>query len=128
MNAELTNRLFDKYPKIFEGKDKGIRESLIAFGCEHGDGWYWLIDNLCESLQATTDNRTPPHPQVVATQVKEKFGSLRFYVGGATDGQYGMIEVAENMSYHICEVCGSTDDVTQSSGGWVFTRRKGCRR
>ena len=42
----------------------------------------------------------------VAVQVKEKFGTLRFYVDRATDAQYNYIEFAELMSSRTCEVCG----------------------
>ena len=43
----------------------------------------------------------------VASQVKEKFGGLRFYVDRATEEHYNYINFAENMSYRTCEVCGS---------------------
>ena len=43
----------------------------------------------------------------VASQVKEKFGGLRFYVDRATEKHYDYINFAENMSYRTCEVCGS---------------------
>lgn len=43
----------------------------------------------------------------IASQVKEKFGGLRFYVQGAIDEHYHYISFAESMSYHTCEVCGA---------------------
>jgi hypothetical protein len=43
----------------------------------------------------------------VATQVKEKFGGLRFYVNRATDKHWSYITFAESMSYRTCEVCGA---------------------
>jgi len=43
----------------------------------------------------------------VASQVKEKFGGLRFYVNGATDEHWAYIRFAESMSYKTCEVCGN---------------------
>jgi hypothetical protein len=43
----------------------------------------------------------------VASQVKEKFGGLRFYVNAATEEHYNYITFAESMSYKTCEVCGS---------------------
>ena len=49
----------------------------MCWGFSCGDGWYLLIDRLCSSLQWDTD--TNKYPQVVATQVKEKYGTLRFY-------------------------------------------------
>jgi hypothetical protein len=46
-------------------------------------------------------------PCPVAVQVKEKFGTLRFYVSGATDSHYNYIEFAELMSSRTCEECGA---------------------
>jgi hypothetical protein len=43
----------------------------------------------------------------VASQVKEKFGGLRFYVQAATDKHYNYISFAESMSYRTCEECGA---------------------
>lgn len=57
--------------------------------------------------------------QVVATQVKEKFGTLRFYVYGADSETHAMINMAESMSARTCEVCGSPG--TQNTGGWITT-------
>ena len=43
----------------------------------------------------------------VASQIKEKFGGLRFYVDNATDKHWNFISVAESMSYRTCEECGA---------------------
>ena len=58
-------------------------------------------------------------PQVVAVQVKEKFGGLRFYVDGGDDVVYGMIQMAESLSTVTCEECGKPG--IQRSGGWIRT-------
>ena len=42
----------------------------------------------------------------VASQVKEKFGGLRFYIDRGTDKDYHYITFAESMSYRTCEKCG----------------------
>jgi len=55
----------------------------------------------------------------VASQVKEKFGGLRFYVNGATDKHWNFISVAENMSYRTCEECGSAGKTY--TNGWHTT-------
>lgn len=65
-------------------------------------------------------------PQVVATQVKEKFGGLRFYIYGGDEYVYNIITMAENMSYYTCEYCGSTKNVT-TEGRWLLTLCKKCR-
>lgn len=169
MRRELEEKLFKKYPNIFAGKDKPITESLIPFGLECGNGWEWLIDNLCHSIQGYVDSRNEgvrirkkaiakftfwyklwyavgrlllirsrnyllendkydeEEWQVEAIQVKEKFGTLRFYINHGDDHIYGMIWLAEVMSAGICEMCGTTADVTPSKGGWIKYLCPKCR-
>lgn len=52
----------------------------------------------------------------VAVQVKEKYGTLRFYINGGTDAQHALISMAERMSEHTCEVCGDTNARTWHEG------------
>ena len=59
-------------------------------------------------------------PQVVANQVKEKFGGLRFYYSGGDDYIEAMVELAEHLSDVTCDVCGAPGK--QSGGGWIVTR------
>jgi hypothetical protein len=63
--------------------------------------------------------------QVVATQVKEKFGTLRFYVAGGDDYVRGIIDLAEYLSGTVCETCGKPGSVNES--GWLACRCEACR-
>ena len=45
--------------------------------------------------------------QVVAKQIKEKFGTLRFYYDGGDDYIRGLEAMAASMTSRICEQCGS---------------------
>lgn len=63
--------------------------------------------------------------QVEASQIKEKYGGLRFYTNGHDDRIDGMIWLAESMSYSICEECGSTNNVTQTKG-WIISLCESC--
>lgn len=125
MKKELDEELCKKYPKIFRDRHANRQTTCMCWGLECGDGWYWLIDNLCKMLMwdPTTgkQNENPP----VATQVKEKFGALRFYVDHATERQYNYIEMAEFLSGSICEICGTTKEVFQTKG-WRKTICKSC--
>lgn len=126
MRKELDDKLCEKYPKIFADRHADMHTTAMFWGFECGDGWYWLIDQLCGLMQGVIDMN--PHlniPQPVATQVKEKFGGLRFYTNGCDEATQGMIDMAEHMSYSICEVCGSTKDVGKT-GGWILTICKPC--
>jgi hypothetical protein len=60
-----------------------------------------------------------PIPQVTLDQVKEKFGTLRFYYTGGDDYIRGMVTMAESMSGVTCEECGKPG--TQTGGGWIKT-------
>jgi len=60
-----------------------------------------------------------PIPQVTLDQVKEKFGTLRFYYSGGDDYIRGLVSMAESMSGVTCETCGKPG--TQTPGGWIKT-------
>lgn len=63
--------------------------------------------------------------KVEVQQVKEKFGTLRFYTHGADDTVYGMISMAESLSSVICEECGCPG--TQGGKHWIKTLCANCR-
>jgi hypothetical protein len=67
------------------------------------------------------DFRTVPDsiPQVTLDQVKEKFGTLRFYYSGGDDYIDGMVSLAESLTGVTCESCGNVGE--RRGGGWVHT-------
>ena len=169
MREELDNQLCQKYPKIFRDRHGDMKETLMCWGFECGDGWYNIINQLCSNIQHHIDWRqqqhdrdvkynemvqaglagnlelleeyyrgwlnaedriaealergptkvTEPVQQVVAVQIKEKFGTLRFYTNGGDDIIDGMIRMAESMSGVTCEKCGSP--AKRRDGGWIRT-------
>jgi len=125
MTEELDNKLCEKYPKIFRDRHAPMISTAMCWGFEHDDGWFQIIDELCNKLQKHTDENPEKHPQVVACQVKEKFGGLRFYVNGADDYQHDLIDDAERESYETCEKCGSKENIGQTKG-WITTLCKKC--
>ena len=58
-------------------------------------------------------------PQVTLDQVKEKFGTLRFYYSGGDDYISGMVTLAESMSGVTCEECSAPAET--HGKGWVRT-------
>jgi hypothetical protein len=70
------------------------------------------IEPQCQRVPEACD-------QVIATQIKEKFGTLRFYYWGGDDYCRGVESMAESMSAVTCEVCGSPGKLR--NGGWVQT-------
>jgi len=57
--------------------------------------------------------------QVTVDQIKEKFGTLRFYYTGGDDYIDGLVSMAEAMSSVTCESCGNPGKST--GGGWIRT-------
>lgn len=131
MKSEFDSYLVDKYPKIFINRYSSIKHSAMGFGFDIGDGWFWLLDQLCYTIQSYIDNNNKFRDddkkihQVVARQIKEKYGTLDFYYDGGDDNIDGMVRFAENMSASICERCGSTENVGATSG-WIYIICKKC--
>jgi hypothetical protein len=75
------------------------------------------------------DPQTIPEPitQVTLDQVKEKFGTLRFYYSGGDDYIRGMVSLAESLSGVTCEGCGNQAQTNwPEPGGWVRTICESC--
>lgn len=171
MTSKLDKQLCDKYPKIFKNRRSSPgNDSLMRFGFECGDGWYHLLDCLCNALTYTYESSTdlrldgrpvpeglswkdPSHgsyywpykgcPQIVADQVKEKFGGLRFYYHFEYDEEFlkmaelypntaemirkiqhnytnGIVHAFEAASYMTCEITG-LPGIMHIGGGWMRT-------
>ncbi|HDY90029.1 MAG TPA: hypothetical protein ENH82_18150 [bacterium] len=123
MKKELQQKLYNKYPELFVQKDLPMSQTCMCWGITTGDGWFYLIDNLCACITNYCKNNNKEIPQ--AAQVKEKYGTLRFYLDNEDTLIDGMIWLADYLSGTICEVCGSTENVTQTKG-WIQTICKPC--
>lgn len=134
MRDELEQLIYQKYPDMFKNYSQGLP----------GDGWFNIIDQLCSCIQnhinwrnkaiddytrrVATGEEIPewmrkqnrePIRQVVVAQVKEKYGTLRFYYDGGDEYIRGMVTIAESMSAVTCEDCGAPGELR--SGGWLRT-------
>ena len=134
MNAELEQKIFEEYPDLFQNRHKSNQESCMAWGIEFGDGWYDLIKNVCFEITQHEKNVTnekdayrykKDYEPVRFDQIKQKFGGLRIYYSGGDEHTRGVIDMAEAMSYCICEDCGNKG--TPNKGGWITTLCENCR-
>ena len=124
-----TEKLIQKYPKIFK-QYEGNPGMVNWYGVPQG--WLLIIDKLCGAIQHYVDNTTryingnPTKPtQPTLTQMKEKFGSLRFYMEGSDDYVEGMISMAEYMCDNTCQECGAENDLGVTSG-WISVLCRNC--
>ena len=121
MNPENSQRLTSDFPQLYRARrldplrqDQPTLPALWGFECD--DGWMDLIYRLS---QAITTHTKSTGLDVVATQVKEKFGTLRFYVDGGDQEVFRLIDAAEQESATICEACGAPG--TLVTKGWHST-------
>jgi hypothetical protein len=113
MNKELEQKLVQKYPELLKEYGGDCRQTCMAWGFEHGDGWYKILDYLFSYLNSlmTTDlvvnykkDYRDQHkndmdyyekhysyhikpPQITISQVKEKYGTLTVYYHADFDDQ-----------------------------------------
>ena len=117
-----------KYPLTL-GKPEG-NTCYSLFGLEINAGWYPLVEDLICKIEGRLAEKQalglldPDYPFSVQ-QIKEKFGTLRFYVYGADDTIYGWINEAEAKSASVCEFCGGDGKLCGSS--WIHTLCESCR-
>ena len=88
-------------------------------------GWYALLEDLDNKISYLA-------PNYEIHQVKEKYGTLRFYIGGPTKDKLtadiisDLVAQAESLYNRICETCGSGTSRICSKFDWsVKTRDNG---
>lgn len=130
---ERDKKLQEEFPKILKNLGGDSRKTCMSWehgGIAVGDGWIPLLERLMAFCQFHTDKNY--YPQVVADQIKEKFGTLRFYYHFEDNPEHaefakrvhkpeyairepemlrGAISFAESMSSMICEDCGKPGEV-----------------
>jgi hypothetical protein len=122
MKKELELKLVENYPNLFQDYGGDMTKTCMHWGFEHGDGWYDLVNELSSKLE--------PHG-IIATQVKEKFGGLRFYIrypDHLSDKEVAKIRDIKNeyesKSYETCESCAKPGELRVH--GWRRTLCDGC--
>ena len=76
------------------------------FDVECGNGWGELLKPIFDYIENYNKDKDDKN-KIEVCQVKQKFGTLRFYTSFSTDELDELIEKAENESAHTCELCGS---------------------
>ncbi len=139
---EISKRDLDlqkEFPEILKklgGDPAKTCMSAMHGGISIGDGWIPSLRTLFEYCQFQHD--TNGYPQLVADQIKEKFGTLRFYYifehcsiekyKGRSDRSSeileGAIDFVEMLTKSICEECGQPGKMR--SDGWIRVRCDKC--
>lgn len=118
LGSRLEEEIVPKWPLIFQGKWWG----------GIGDGWCDLIDELCSELYPLIEDFIAKNPDCESprlAQVKEKFGTLRWYMDFGTPEMWDIVDKYEKESAKVCESCGQPG--TTSTSGWRKTLCERCR-
>ena len=123
MRQELDDLLCQRYPDIFRDRHGDPAETSMWQGFCVGDGWFDIIDRLCAELSRQVKSGTIA--PVVAVQVKEKSGYLRFYIRdhfnrGANSEALRLIAMAQQTAERTCEACGQPAPLRAADYGVVL--------
>jgi len=136
IKEEFDKRMCETYPDIFRERNLPMSETCMCWGFDIGPGWYDIIEIACKQIKFISDQTGV---EIVAKQIKEKFGTLRFYIGvywpkdskisneeiGITEDIIDtIINNAEMMSANTCEECGEPGSLRVN--GWLVTLCEKC--
>jgi hypothetical protein len=116
---EFSDKMRSSYPKMFANPMGGFAV---------GSGWWHILESLCERIHSHVEwkqNQLEKYkqgqgcPDVHVSQIKEKFGGLRFYYDGGDEYISGLVAMAESWASVTCEKCGNPGSLR--SGGWMQT-------
>lgn len=125
MNLTNTMKLVEDFPELYWQYNEPIDRTSMCWGFDVGNGWFELLYELSEKLQPIVVEYNEKFSEVNedyrfgVVQVKEKFGTLRYYVNGSSDSIDALIDEYEMLSGHICDVCGKFGKLRGK--GWYYT-------
>lgn len=128
MREDLDKKLVETFPNLYAERYKPMSATAMCWGFQHSDGWFQLIWDLSEKLEALIvaipeDKRG----SYTASTVKEKFGTLRFYMNAETEEMSKAISDAEDKSCVTCENCGKAG-TERTNRGWMSTLCDDCQK
>jgi hypothetical protein len=118
MSRALDDRLCRSYPALYAQRNGDPSHTSMCWGFQTGDGWFGIIDALSEVLTAQSEPDEKRH--LVAVQVKQKFGGLRFHVEAEQHVRPALL-MAEELSFRICEATGSPGRLCRTSRQQLVT-------
>ena len=101
MTHDNTQKLFNSFPRLYRGRVKSVQESLMSLGFDCDDGWFDLIWTLSQKIEDTARQaglELQCNAWTEAIQVKQKMGTLRFYLESPTETMTALISKAEKDS------------------------------
>lgn len=84
--CSIEQEIVSNCPLLFKMYGRPMNETCLSFGFECGEGWHNAIANACKEIE-TYNNIIYPEwrVRIQADQIKEKYGTLRFYYSIVVD-------------------------------------------
>ena len=118
MDEHLDKQLVKDCPNLYRDRNEDMRITAMCWGFPE-TGWHDLIRKASVAIEAEIMKMPKEdRPNYRATQVKEKFGTLRFYMSATTPEMDKAIDEAEYASAHTCETWGKEGKL-MNNRGWV---------
>lgn len=124
-------RMCKTYPTIFRQRALPKTQTPMYYGFSVGGGWFHLIEDVCKKIDII---QRITNVSAEATQIKEKFGTLRFYIQSIVlpgcvlseneihhihEVIQCIVSQAERHTCHVCEQCGEYG--SERGGSWIRT-------
>jgi len=133
-SSEFDKYMMKSYPDQFVNRNQGKDQEIVVpmnFGFEIGPGWRHVLDSLCSKLHVM---QTAYGATCIFDQIKEKYGSARFYyhiefgsfnieeekeVRGIIED---LVNYYEEYTDYICEELGTNvqPDEKIRLGSWAY--------
>lgn len=130
MNKELDAALVKDFPCTFRNRSASMQVTCMCWGFDCGDGWEPLIRKYAAKIEPLLKDACEKNREgekfgyYTTSQVKEKFGTLRWYMSGASNEVFALVVKAEQESGKTCEECGNKGRLRGKN--WVWTRCNKC--
>lgn len=122
MDRALAEQIHKKCLIIFRRRYAGSHKNLMAFDFSSDDSWFQIIDELSVQIEAIAESLNEAGLEneylPIVVQVKEKFGTLRYYMHYSTDEIEAHIDQARKKSAVTCECRGVRGSFR--TGGYIL--------
>ncbi len=144
----MEDRIGTDFPnfRVYVKEDQDKTGLWYPFPRECCDGWYYLLYDMAREIDAIY-REAGLEPEMEPAQIKEKYGLLRVYMDpdgryddwaeltdtlkaalrAARRRAYDTLDRYEDMSEHVCEVCGAPGEY-RSDLGWIRSLCDRCYR
>jgi len=129
MDQKLDDKLVKDFPLLYRDRNEDMSKTCMCWGFTCDDGWFKIVYDASKQIEKLITHSLK-YREFKAAQVKEKYGTLRFYMNLSDARVEKIIDKAEALSAKTCEMCGKPGKLssTAQNRGWLKTLCDSCRK